>query len=333
MARYKRNDLILTKTCLAARRFRHLACTSLPQPKSIYFQTNSGNRKKGGEGADGGTTSDSPSVPIVEEPTSTVVPSTSAPADSSGDSAGPPNSLSEASTGAAVADGVEPRGSLLEEADAMVARVMEVDEAEGAGAEDAAEVKVSADIPKHERAEYVPVLCECVTARYIKRRHYPEGDDKLRVIREGLGGYNWKYDLEEIEREIVRVGPTFALAEDEIPLSGYLEDPSVELSMCPYCFRTLVPGRGLHFIAEVCLDESSYSPDAPDADMRWIWKPHWIRNRREPADVRENRRYLRHVRRTVGRVVRSYGEKANFPKIWVDEQRAVVLAELPRQYT
>jgi len=241
--------------------------------------------------------------------------------------------MPEASVDTGVAAGTGPGGSLLEEADAMVARVMEVDEAEGTGAEEAAEVKVSADIPKHERAEYVPVLCERVTMRHIERRNYFGQDDKLRVVRESLGGFNWKYDLEEIEMEIVRMGPTFALAEDEIPLHGYLEDPSVELSMCPYCFRTLVPGRGLHFIAEVCLDESSYSPDAPAADMRWIWKPHWIRNRREPADVRENRRYLRHVRRTVGRVVRSYGKEANFPKIWVEEQRAVVLAELPRQYT
>jgi len=235
--------------------------------------------------------------------------------------------MPEASVDTGVAAGTGPGGSLLEEADAMVARVMEVDEAEGTGAEEAAEVKVSTDIPKHERFDYRPSLCgfkpDRVTLPEVKRQ----------ATYDSLSGFDWKVPLDQIVDEVLRDASVFAWSFDEIPLGGYLRNSGDELSLCPYCFRTLVPGQGLHFLVDLVLDEWTYSPTAAVNEMKWKWQPYWIRNRREPTDWRELRTYLRYIRRTVSEIVRETDSKEEFPKLWVEKYRASVWRELPRQYT
>jgi len=235
--------------------------------------------------------------------------------------------MPDASLDGGVTAGTEPGGSLLEEADAMLARVMEVDEAGGTGAEEAAEVKVSTDIPKLERLEYRPSLCSFKSDRVV------DPETRRQTIHENLAIFDWKVPLEQIIDEVLGDAAAFAWSFDEIPLGGHLRSKGEELSLCPYCFRTLVPGQGLHFLVDLVLDEWTYSPTAAVSEMRWKWQPYWIRNRREPTDWREFRAYLRYIRRTVGEIVRETDPKEEFPKLWVEKYRASVWRELPRQYT
>ena len=248
---------------------------------------------------------------VVEEPSSSAAPSTSAPADSTMDSSGQPD------PGPSSSDGGEPKRSATGEAIA-------VGESKDAGP---AKPEVSTDIPSIERHDYRPSLCNFRAKRVLA------SVTKRQALYDRLSSFDWKVPLDGVVDEVLREASPFASSFDEIPLGGYLRDAGAELSLCPYCFETLIPGRGLHFLVDLVLDESTYSPTASVDKMRWHWQSYWIRNRREPTDWRELRTYLRYIRRTVGEIVRDTDSKVEFPKRWVEKYRASVWRELPRQYT
>jgi hypothetical protein len=109
---------------------------------------------------------------------------------------------------------------------------------------------------------------------------------------------------------------------DEIPLGGSLKNGG-ELSMCPFCFTSLVPGHGLHFRYKTVWDSF---------ERKNTWQVTWIRNRRY-LDLREARNYLSYIRRTIAEIVEESDILGDpFWKLWIDRYQKSILKWIPINY-
>ena len=148
-------------------------------------------------------------------------------------------------------------------------------------------------------------------------------DQKIKkTLKKELKKYDWNRGtrtiISEIRAELVSYRTTF----DEIPLGGYLKEEGLELSMCPFCLRTITPGLGLHFFV---------GPTAVDPASTQKFKAYWIKNRRM-FDSREMHETRRFARLQIANLVEDVTNLNDFMELWHKKYQALVTEKLPEMY-